>query len=334
MPTTVKPSTHSGRAYKPYNSNPATSASALFQGSCLKEFDKSRGIIQTSFSDLSSDDSVYASKNGFVLGAISAYSNHHHLVLRPEDIWFSILTQLSFYINAHAEELRSFFVPHQGQEDLIIEVPDVKTADYAIVAEQMTYLLAKKVNDPDLREFVMPDFSTTTNSDKVVAAILFMGAMQKYFRFGARSGCGIPSVTLQGERADWQMMLQRLEKIPKLGEEAGQFHSLLKPVLTRFVRTFDEPESPEVVDFWTKIAHQRGGVGCLAFRAGLPRSASGMGKENVCIAIIDLEGLWDCALMELTTTSLICFVCPMDGHLFHSSLTTTDVSPRQSWWQE
>ncbi|KAI1785227.1 hypothetical protein LXA43DRAFT_151204 [Ganoderma leucocontextum] len=35
------------------------------------------------------------------------YRSHHHLRIRPDDVWLAILVQLNFYINAHAEELRS-----------------------------------------------------------------------------------------------------------------------------------------------------------------------------------------------------------------------------------
>jgi hypothetical protein len=57
-------------------------------------------------------------------------------------------------------------------------------------------MIAKNVIDPELRTWIMPAFSTTMNSDKVVAAILIMGAMQQYFQFKFKLICGIPSVTL------------------------------------------------------------------------------------------------------------------------------------------
>ena len=43
------------------------------------------------------------------------------------------------------------------------------------------------------------------------------------------------------------------------GEEAGTWYGLLKPVLERFVKSFDEPEAEETKDFWQKIAHRSGG---------------------------------------------------------------------------
>jgi hypothetical protein len=195
--------------------------------------------------------------NGFVRTCILAYSEHHHLYIRPEDVWFAILNQLSFYINAHAEELRKFFVSHDGQKQLaVVEVGTLHSVDHGALAVRMTYEIEKKVNDPELRTWVMPDFSTTTNSDQVIAAVLFMGAMQQYFSYEFRLICGIPSVTVLGERADWEKIRSKLDKTDQLGEEPAQFAALLKIVLDFFVKTFDQPEDPDVIDFWGRIAHE------------------------------------------------------------------------------
>lgn len=51
--------------------------------------------------------------------------------------------------------------------------------DYGDVAKYMGKLIQKSVVDPDLREWIMPGFTTTTEQDEVVASILMMGAMQK-----------------------------------------------------------------------------------------------------------------------------------------------------------
>jgi len=164
---------------------------------------------------------------------------------------------LSFYINAHAEELRKFFVSHKGQKPLtVVEAGTISSVDFGPLAVRMTQEIEKNVNDPELRTWIMPDFSTTTKSDQVVAAVLFMGAMQQYFTFGFSLTCGIPSVTVLGERADWEKIRARLDKIDQLGEEPAQFAALLKTILDFFVKTFDEPEHPDAIDFWGRIAHE------------------------------------------------------------------------------
>jgi hypothetical protein len=53
---------------------------------------------------------ISTSTNGLVYAAYHAYSSHHNLALRPDDIWLAILCQTGYFINAHAEDLRHLFV--------------------------------------------------------------------------------------------------------------------------------------------------------------------------------------------------------------------------------
>lgn len=254
MPVTVRPASHPPRKWQ---APAATSTTTLFQGSCRNDANKCKQIIQSSFGNLTAEAGIVSSPNGFVYAAISAYNQHHHLTVRPEDVWFAILTQLSFYINANAEELRSLFVAYEGQKELqVVNVAILATADFGKLAMQMTREIENNAVDSGLRDWIMPDFTTTTHTDIITAAILMMGSMQKYFSYKIMLLCGIPSVTLLGDKADWASIRQRLDKLPHFGSEAKQFAHLLVPVLDFFVRTFGEPEAPEVVEFWSKIAHE------------------------------------------------------------------------------
>jgi hypothetical protein len=261
MPVTIQSATHPARALTRYHSK-VRSAKQLLEVACHDEWRRCSEVIQSSFDEMP-DGTTYAKPNGFVHAAIVAYSDHHHLQIRPEDIWLAILNQLSFYINGHAEELRQFFVSHEGQMELkVIEMGTLRTLDYGPLAIQMTQEIEKNVNDPELRTWVMPDFSTTTYTDHVTAAVLFMGAMQGYFSYAFETMCGIPSVTLLGERADWENIRSRLDKLERLGEEPAKFGELLKIVLEFFVKSFDDPKNPDVLDFWGRIAHETyGGSG-------------------------------------------------------------------------
>jgi hypothetical protein len=215
-------------------------------------------MIHSSFTDLSNSTtpSIYASSNGFVRGAISAYNQHHHLVLRPEDVWFSILTQLNLYINKNAEELRHMFVTHEGKKELKVKRLDYEWGEFA---KTMTHIMAANIVDSSLREWIMPSFTTTTDTDRVVASVVMMGALQEYFSYKFCVCCGLPSVTLLGEKRDWEAILTKLERIPTFGKQPTQWYQLLKPVIARFVGTFDAPESEQTKDFWQKIAHYSGG---------------------------------------------------------------------------
>ena len=267
MPVTIKPAKHSARKW--WRTDVANSAEELLKGSCPSEYKKCKSFMQSSFGKFSTEVPLYSSKNGFVKAAVDAYSNHHHLTFRPEDVWFAILSQLSMHINKHAEELRDFFVAHKGKKELVVKVDGSKfTVDFGDLARSMSELIGDNVVDPELRPWIIPAFSTTTQTDQVVAAVMMMGAMQQYFSYKFCLCCGIPSVTLLGNKEDWQEILHRLEKLKVLGAEPTYFYNLLKPVLTRFVGSFDAPDAPETIDFWQKIAHRSGGGSGPSYLSG------------------------------------------------------------------
>jgi len=168
----------------------------------------------------------------------------------------AIITQFSFYVNAHAEDLRGKFVAHEGK--VFLEVDYVSMADFAA---QMAGLIEKNVVDPDLRRWLLPGFTTTTVDDTIAASVVMMGTLQAYFEYGMSITCGIPSVTLLGEKQDYEEILARLEKLSQYGEEPAEFRAGLVPVLDGMVRTFDAAKGEEVKRFWETICDYEGGSG-------------------------------------------------------------------------
>jgi Domain of unknown function (DUF4419) len=77
--------------------------------------------------------------------------------------------------------------------------------------------------------------------------------------------CGLPSVTLDGERSDWVNLLNRIEKLDSFGEEPKAWAALLRPILSRFVSSFDgRPD----LDFWGKICHYTSGGSGPSYLSG------------------------------------------------------------------
>ncbi|KAF7321043.1 hypothetical protein HMN09_00191500 [Mycena chlorophos] len=197
---------------------------------------------------------IIASPNGLFQTIADAYNHHHALVLRPDDIWLGILVQFNFYVNANAELLRANFVAHDGARELTVK--RAVMANFGEFARAMVGEIEKNVVDPELGRWAIPDFSTTTENDQTVASIVLMATLKAYFEYDFDAVCcGIPRVTLEGTKADWEKLLARIEKLKEYGLEPTAWFHLLKPVLTRFVRTFDDPYDKEVQDFWSKVAH-------------------------------------------------------------------------------
>lgn len=230
-------------------------SSAFFKASASAEFAlNNTQLLMSSFdaydTRLTAASNVYPSTDSFVRGAIQAWGEHQHLVVRPDEVWFTILVQMNFYMNAHANDsdVRSKFVNHEGQEVIYIE-----DWTWYQVLERFQYEIQARVKTDWLLDWIRPNFTTTTESDRMTANILMMGLMQAYFRFEGGIICGLPSVTLLGTKADWQAILDKVERIPSFGAEPTKYASRLRPILKRFVASFDAPDSSETRSFWNTI---------------------------------------------------------------------------------
>ncbi|KAJ7224975.1 hypothetical protein B0H12DRAFT_1240757 [Mycena haematopus] len=218
----------------------------------VSEYDRGGRMLQFALTGVDGDGRNFATKikhlipdktysNGLVTTVAAAYNNHHALVLRPDDVWLSILCQFNFFVNANSELLRSSFVAHEGKRELTIEnVGNRWTLDFGSMARQMIQLVDKNVSDPTLRAWAIPTFTTTTTTDTTVASVMLMATLQKYFalRF-----------------ADWVDILGRLEKLKEYGVETIAWYHLLRPIIARFVHAYDAPDSEENVAFWRSIVH-------------------------------------------------------------------------------
>jgi len=199
------------------------------------------------------------STNGFVHTVVKAYSRHYNLVIRPDDVWIAILSQLNIYVNANSEELRSMFVAHEGKKKLRTQWYGTRyTQDYGEWAQAFAALLRKNVLDPSFCDFILPNFSTTTSNDTIIASVMMMSTLKAYFSYYGMIDCGIPAITLQGEQKDYMMMLSRLDRLDTLGEEPRAFALLLRPILRQFIAAFDAVKagSQPDIEFWGRICHE------------------------------------------------------------------------------
>ncbi|KAK3331415.1 hypothetical protein B0H66DRAFT_96720 [Apodospora peruviana] len=243
---------------KPYSGGnlAATSEMSFFRKSAPNEFFNntaklimtSHSVTGTNFSSSSGSEGLHPSGDSFIRGAIQAWGEHLHLVIRPDEVWFTILVQMNFYMLSHAEEIRKLFVDHEGQKEIYIE--DLTWYD---ILMRFKDEIQKRVKTDWLLEWIVPNFSTTTESDVMTANILMMGLTKAYFKFSGKVVCGLPSVTLLGSQQDWEKLLAKLERLPAFGSEAEQYRARLRPILSRFVTSFRDPDSPATKDFWNQI---------------------------------------------------------------------------------
>lgn len=78
--------------------------------------------------------------------------------------------------------------------------------------------------------------------------------LNRYFEYFMDITCGIPTVTLEGTKADWLRIIKRLERLHELGDEPSAWATMLYPILRRFVSAFDgKPD----IEFWKHVVYRQ-----------------------------------------------------------------------------
>jgi hypothetical protein len=197
--------------------------------------------------------------NGFVGGAFTSYSKHSKFCFRPDDVYAQIMIGFARYVNANAEALRSTFVAHEGKKPLEVLASE-KISDPVVVShlvDQMQRLIAQNIKDPSIRDWIVPKFTTTTKTDKVVFGALFMGAVQEYFYLKLTLGCGHPEITLLGTVDDWTDLAERVERLKEFDLGANgvmtQWVEMLRPICRKFIETASG--TPDIA-WWSRMCHE------------------------------------------------------------------------------
>ena len=157
---------------------------------------------------------------------LKAYSDHNAIVLKPDSFWQAILTQFGFYVTANAEQLRDRLVDFKGLKGLKIEVDaTLETHDYAAFATRMLdEKIMKNIKDASIAEWLLPNFTTTTPTDRVTACVSVMSALQKFFSYSmCETHCGLPKVTLLGEVSDWEILRAKIDRLLEFDVKSSDY---------------------------------------------------------------------------------------------------------------
>ncbi|KAG1734608.1 hypothetical protein EDB19DRAFT_1638957 [Suillus lakei] len=241
---------------RPFPKTQSMSALQFLEQACPDVYAYTLEILHSSMRIPFED--VKPHRNGFVHTILECYNDHRALIIRPDDVWLAIMTQFSCFVNGNAEAFQSLFLEGKKELSLVMQQKrgeeDWDRVVRTLVATVNEHI-QENVIDPELRQWIIPAFSTTTPLDVLVSGMVMMATVKEYFSFRITLLCGIPRVTLEGEKSDWEYILNRIEKLKEFGLKANTWYHLLYPVLSGFVKAFDDPNSQENLDFWGKVAH-------------------------------------------------------------------------------
>jgi hypothetical protein len=165
------------------------------------------------------------------------FMQHRPLCLSPDMIWLLICQGVAHHVNAHAENLRSRIVRHQGKVRINVRRDDfIKGSPenpWGEVIDEFSAHVREHIGSA--HDLFVPRFSTTGPTERIAAEIVLLDAMQSYFEYVLQTLCGIPTITLEGAAEDWQALADRAQAFAKFDLE--WWLTPLQPILQEFVAT-------------------------------------------------------------------------------------------------
>lgn len=242
------------KKYSPYE----TTLEQTLNRCGIRQQEKGKLIINTN-----PINPVQASLNNSFIGCLyDAYNNHHHVSLRPDDVWLTIVLTFANYVKHNSEEMRKDFVSYDGKKEIVIS-NDIFSGEMSLEdwSKAITVFCDKLDN-----KWIEPNFSTTTVKDTLIAKIALMGVMKKYLDFRGQQCCGIPQVTLMGTLQDWELLKTKLDFLLKYErEDLTWWHETLIPIIDQFINSYKgNPDE----NFWQSCANHIGGSSGPTFVSG------------------------------------------------------------------
>jgi hypothetical protein len=170
----------------------------------LSKVEENRDIIGQSAENYSSlytianGSHTEMSTNAVLQAFISAYNQHHDLVLSPDDMWMVVCLQFAAYVNTNAEQLRTLFVEHQEGKKTLTVRDFRRDHEWDQFFDAMKLKISQNVKN-DVCRVLTADFTTTGKVESILSTACIMHAFKPYFNYHRMMCiCGIRQVHFMG----------------------------------------------------------------------------------------------------------------------------------------
>ena len=278
---------------------------------------------------------------GFIAAIHRAYQSHYPLKLTPSDFNLLIGQGLSKHINCYPEELRSNFVSHEGKETIIIRRDEFVMGsqnDWSTVFGDFADEIKKRVK-ADIYNVVVDDTAIATKTTRIVSELTLMDCTKNYFDYEARTRCGIPRITLEGTKEDWEKVKQKVNKLVEINKDdclhLNWWLNHLIPVINEVCNTAINRKANSI--FWSSIYKYHAMSGgssitgwCTVFFPHLKEKVNNaLDSEHINMTLLpsqvsDVPFIWDYFGTRIPMTFY--------GGFMGAEFNESDLSVRTAWF--
>lgn len=176
----------------------------------------------------------------------TAWYKHYSIVLKPDDIWNIILTELAIKINKDSKTYATLFTTTpETKQTIVVLTGDVESIDPLAVVN------ALKNRVPSDVDAFFPEFSTTTAANKMANSIVFCDMVSPYYDYCTLL-CGIPKILILGDKEDWLKLTNQIKGLKDIFEKT-QLAKYLNVCHNTSIDIYDAICGKNTVDFFKQI---------------------------------------------------------------------------------
>lgn len=232
---------------------------ALTEHSKIELFAKLSNEKIEKTSSLLPDSLVNFGAHPFLMGMTKAYQEHRPFIISPDIIWTLIEQGFARHITLNSAKFRHRLVNFKGKKEITIVVNKNHIAigkpnsAWETIFPQFVQQI-EKFTGKDYVNQLRADFSTSTADSKIISEIILMESVKSYFDYRVMFiGCGISKVILEGELADWDNILQKINYIESF--DLSWWAKELRPIIQEIIATKKGNENKE---FWNNMIQLSG----------------------------------------------------------------------------
>jgi len=156
--------------------------------------------------------------HAFIRGMYAAYADHRPFIISPDMIWTLILQGFSQHVNFNKGTAADVFPDLEGGTiEVLIRLNEKGEIPWDLATELFSKRIAEHIGE-ELVNAMRADFSTTGVVEKMVSEFIIMDSMKSYFKYILKTIiCGIPEITLEGKKEDWEKLQKKMQVFRKYG---------------------------------------------------------------------------------------------------------------------
>jgi len=186
-----------------------------------------------------------------------AYVNHYPLKISVSDFILMIGQGIAAHMEIHAEDVRPYFVSHEGKEKIEILREDFKAEggnDWSTVFGEFAEGVKERVK-MDFYDVMVDDTSVATKCSRIATEIAIMDTFKHYFEYVVMIGCAMTEITLVGSKDDWERLRSKVKKLKEFNtEDRLQLDWWLDRLVPLVDTIVDQAVSRNIDrEFWSKI---------------------------------------------------------------------------------